>query len=179
MASASSATSQSDNGNNPTAVKPPKYSFDLSTSPRPGFLGNLNCSAYGILQEFKRLYADKVVLCVDEGKSIAFSTEEETILFQIRPDTATTTTSTTAPAAVVDGSRSDGVQTVEPPATPTTIAVFTELDCFLLRFLRARAFDISKASLMLDEYLAWRVSFRVKEICEVSWNIDWIWSQQM
>lgn len=122
---------------------PTKHPFDLSTRPKPGFLGNLSFEQYKTLEQFRKRYKDRVKHCVDENaSSIAYSQAEGTELFQVQPE---------------EGCAEKHLTTQE----------FTETDSFLLRFLRARGFDLEKASLMLDDYLKWRTSFHVKEICEV------------
>lgn len=52
----------------------------------------------------------------------------------------------------------------------------TEVDVVLLRFLRARGFDVPESAIMLQEYLKWRLSFRLKEVCEV---VRFPWIQEL
>lgn len=128
------------------STKHRKHSFDLSTEPKPGFLGNLSYEQFDVLRHFKKKYGDAVKCCVDSNASVAFSKEEESLLSRVLP-------------------AKDGQD------CPPSVHSFSEIDSFLLRLLRARNFDMEKASAMMDEYIRWRVAFHVKDICVVRWLI--------
>lgn len=147
-----SGSGTTDTGKPTNTVTPSKRTFDLSIAPKPGFLGNLSHDQFQILQQFRECYADKVKSCIDENATtIAFSKDEETTLFEVQM----------------------GEQQTEEVTMKSIRHQFNETDGFLLRFLRARGFDLNKASLMLDNYLKWRISFHVKEICEIV-RFPWI-----
>lgn len=56
---------------------------------------------------------------------------------------------------------------------PLSLSGLSDIDAFILRFLKARNFNVSVAESMLRGYLTWRSDYRVDDICKVV-RFPWI-----
>ncbi len=140
------------------------YRLRVSVSPS-GYLGNLSfeqqrklINLWGMLIEYLQRPYDQKAASRKDKQLVA-------MLYQQSLETASSTSSLVeSDKSAVSSGRSSAIQ-----ANPLSIefwsqAAFGDMDTFLLRFLRARKWDINEAFSMLKDTLEWRKMYNVRQV---------------